>query len=53
MLVGKRVACLSKPDGDGAWAEYMIADEDSVIEIDWETKLKEACCSLIYPLTVI
>lgn len=52
-LQGRRVAFLSPPDGDGAWAEYVVADATSVLPL-WPGILDaDAATLLLNPLTAL
>ena len=50
-LVGKRVACHAPEDGNGTWAEYMVADTGSVVPLMKGVSLDEGASFLVNPLT--
>lgn len=50
--LGKRVACLSKGEGDGIWAEYVVAStQGGVFPLDKSISLEQGAMSIINPLT--
>jgi NADPH:quinone reductase len=50
-LAGKRVACAAPADGDGTWAEYMLADASSCIPLAKSTGTEEAATLIVNPFT--
>jgi NADPH:quinone reductase-like Zn-dependent oxidoreductase len=50
-LVGRRVACAAPPDGDGTWAEFMLARADQCIPLRKETDIEQAATMIVNPFT--
>jgi NADPH:quinone reductase-like Zn-dependent oxidoreductase len=50
-LVGKRVACLATEDGNGPWAEYMVASTDVCIPLVKTVSFEQAACLTVNPMT--
>ena len=50
-LVGRRVACAAPSDGDGTWAEYMLADAAQCIPLRGDTDLEQAATMIVNPFT--
>jgi NADPH:quinone reductase-like Zn-dependent oxidoreductase len=50
-LVGKRVACLAREDGNGPWAEYMVASTDTCIPLVKTISFEQAACLTVNPMT--
>ncbi len=51
-LLGKRVACLRPPDGDGVWAEYMVTTaKGGALPLHPSVSLEQGAMSAINPLT--
>lgn len=52
-LQGKRVACSSRMDGDGTWAEYCVADARRCIPLTAQISSEQGASLIINPLTAI
>lgn len=50
-LVGRRVACAAPSDGDGTWAEYMLADAAQCIPLRKDTDIEQASMMIVNPFT--
>jgi NADPH:quinone reductase-like Zn-dependent oxidoreductase len=51
-FLGKRVACLWNGEGDGVWAEYMVAStKGGALPLDKSVSLEQGAMSTINPLT--
>jgi NADPH2:quinone reductase len=50
-LVGRRVACAAPSDGDGTWAEYMLADASQCIPLRRDTDIEQASMMIVNPFT--
>jgi NADPH2:quinone reductase len=51
-FMGKRVACLSNGEGDGIWAEYVVAStKGGVFPLDESVSLEQGAMAVINPLT--
>jgi len=51
-FLGKRVACLWNGEGDGVWAEYMVASaKGGALPLDKSVSLEQGATSIINPLT--
>jgi NADPH2:quinone reductase len=51
-FLGKRVACLSKGERDGIWAEYVVAStQGGVFPLNKSVSLEQGAMSVINPLT--
>jgi NADPH:quinone reductase len=50
-LVGRRVACAAPSDGDGTWAEYMLADAAQCIPLRRDTDIEQASMMIVNPFT--
>lgn len=50
-LVGKRVACAAPPNGDGAWAEYMVTSALFCIPLQKNISLEQGASLIVNPLT--
>ena len=50
-LVGKRVACAAPTDGDGTWAEFMLADASHCIPLRRATDIEQAATMIVNPFT--
>lgn len=52
-LHGKRVACGSQRQGDGTWAEYMVAGPGSALPLAASVSLEQGSMSVVNPLTAV
>jgi NADPH:quinone reductase len=52
-LNGKRVACVSQEQGDGAWAEYMVTSTSLAFPLDASVSLEQGAMSVTNPLTAM
>jgi NADPH:quinone reductase-like Zn-dependent oxidoreductase len=51
-FLGKRVACLWNGEGDGVWAEYMVAStQGGALPLDKSVSLEQGSMSTINPMT--
>lgn len=51
-FLGKRVACLWNGEGDGVWAEYMVAStKGGALPLDKSVNLEQGAMSTINPMT--
>jgi NADPH2:quinone reductase len=50
-LVGRRVACAAPSDGDGTWAEYMLAEAAQCIPLRKDTDVEQASMMIVNPFT--
>jgi NADPH:quinone reductase-like Zn-dependent oxidoreductase len=50
-IVGRRVACAAPADGDGTWAEYMLADASHCIPLMKSTDTEHAATMIVNPFT--
>ncbi len=50
-LVGKRVACAAPNEGDGTWAEFMLADASHCIPLRKATDIEGASSMIVNPFT--
>lgn len=50
-LVGKRVACAAPADGDGTWAEFMLAEAAQCIPLRKTTETEQAATLIVNPFT--
>lgn len=50
-LVGKRVACAAPNEGDGTWAEFMLADASHCIPLRKTTDTEQAAAMIVNPFT--
>lgn len=50
-LVGRRVACAAPSDGDGTWAEYMLAEAAQCIPLRKDTDIEQASMMIVNPFT--
>jgi NADPH2:quinone reductase len=50
-LVGRRVACAAPTDGDGTWAEYVLADAAQCIPLRKDTDIEQASTMIVNPFT--
>ncbi|MDT5158201.1 MAG: NADPH:quinone reductase [Acidobacteriota bacterium] len=50
-LLHKRVACAAPADGDGTWAEYMIAEAAQCIPLRRDTDIEQASMMIVNPFT--
>jgi NADPH2:quinone reductase len=50
-LAGRRVACAAPSDGDGTWAEYMLADAAQCIPLRKDTDIEQASMMIVNPFT--
>lgn len=50
-LKGKRVACAARNEGDGAWAEYMLADARRCIPLKKSVTLEQGATMIVNPWT--
>ncbi|HJQ32921.1 MAG TPA: zinc-binding dehydrogenase [Pyrinomonadaceae bacterium] len=50
-LVGRPVACAAPSDGDGTWAEYMLADASQCIPLRKDTDVEQASMMIVNPFT--
>jgi NADPH2:quinone reductase len=48
---GKRVACASPADGDGTWAEFMLAEAAYCIPLRKSTDIEHAATMIVNPFT--
>jgi NADPH:quinone reductase len=51
LLVGRRVACAAPTDGDGTWAEFMLADASHCIPLRRATDTEQASMLIVNPFT--
>lgn len=51
VLMGRRVACAAPVDGDGTWAEYMVADASHCIPLIKEISDEQGATTIVNPLT--
>jgi len=52
-LVGRRVACGGKTDGDGTWAEYCVATARQCVPLHRDIDFEQGATALINPLTAM
>ena len=52
-LVGKRIACLALEDGQGTWAEYMVASTDLCIPLAKDISFEQGAYLTINPMTAL
>lgn len=52
-LLGKRVACISPPDGDGTWAEYMVTRSNLALPLKKSIGMEHGSMSIVNPLTAL
>ena len=50
-IVGRRVACAAPANGDGTWAEYMLADASFCIPLSKSTDMEQAATMIVNPFT--
>ncbi|MCA1591451.1 MAG: zinc-binding dehydrogenase [Acidobacteria bacterium] len=50
-LKGKRVACAAPVDGDGTWAEYMLAQANFCVPLLKQTDTEQAASLIVNPFT--
>ncbi len=50
-LLGKRVACAAPADGDGTWAEFMLAEASHCIPLRKGTDTEQAATMIVNPFT--
>jgi len=50
-LLGRPVACAAPFDGDGTWAEYMLAPAEQVIPLGRGTDLEQAASMIVNPFS--
>lgn len=50
-LLGRRVACAARSDGDGTWAEYLLADAAQCIPLRKDTDIEQASMMIVNPFT--
>lgn len=51
-FLGKRVACLNQGEGDGMWADYVVASaKGGVLPLNRSLSLEQGAMSIINPLT--
>src|ERR1051326_459213 len=50
-LLGKRVACAAPTDGDGTWAEFMLAEASHCIPLRKGTDTEQAATMIVNPFT--
>jgi NADPH:quinone reductase-like Zn-dependent oxidoreductase len=50
-LVGRRVACAAPHDGDGTWAEYMVADASQCIPLIKEVSIEQGAAMIVNPFS--
>lgn len=51
LLVGRRVACAAPTDGDGTWAEYLVAEAAQCIPLLKGTDSEQAATMIVNPFT--
>src|SRR5438874_4644546 len=51
LLLGRRVACAAPPDGDGTWAEFMLAEASYCIPLRKATDTEHAATMIVNPFT--
>ena len=51
LVAGKRVGCLAPEDGDGTWAEYMLADAKKCIPLQKNVSLVQGATMVVNPWT--
>lgn len=49
--LGRKVACFAGNDGDGTWAEYLLAKPDQVLAFDESLGWEQAATFLVNPFT--
>jgi NADPH:quinone reductase-like Zn-dependent oxidoreductase len=52
-LLGKKVACLPREDGDGVWAEYMVTSASFALPLGKSVSLEQGAMSVVNPLTAL
>jgi len=50
-LLGRRVACAAPADGDGTWAEYLLAEAAQCIPLRRDTDIEQASMMIVNPFT--
>jgi NADPH2:quinone reductase len=50
---GRRVACVSQAEGDGVWAEYVLASSRMVLPLSRGVDLEQGAMSVVNPLTAV
>jgi NADPH:quinone reductase len=50
-LLGRRVACAAPTDGDGTWAEFMLAEASHCIPLRKATDTEQAATMIVNPFT--
>lgn len=50
-IVGRRVACAAPADGDGTWAEFMLAEAAFCIPLSKFTDIEQAATMIVNPFT--
>jgi NADPH:quinone reductase-like Zn-dependent oxidoreductase len=50
-LLNRRVACAAPADGDGTWAEYMLAEAAQCIPLRKDTDIEQASMMIVNPFT--
>lgn len=53
LLLGRRVACASSPDGGGTWAEYMLTSANLCVPLQRGVTLEQGSMLLVNPLTAL
>ena len=51
LLLGRRVACAAPVDGDGTWAEFMLAEASHCIPLRKATDTEHAATMIVNPFT--
>lgn len=51
LLVGRRVACAAPVDGDGTWAEFMLAEATHCIPLRRRVDVEQASMLIVNPFT--
>lgn len=50
-MKGQRVACLTEPTAQGAWAEYTLANRERCVQIPDNVSFAQGACFFVNPLT--
>ncbi len=53
MMKGKRVACSSREDTDGTWAEYLLTDAKTCIPLKEDIDFEQGSTLLVNPLSAV
>ena len=52
-LLGKNVSCFAPHDGNGTWAEYMLASYKQVVPLNKSMDIEQGSMLLVNPLTAV